>query len=492
MPPKPFWPIAGWPACCAANRSSRRLTRPPSWTGWPSNPTAAANVHITRALAGALLDDPRELGDHAAAAQPLLPFIESTYGTAVAHLLWSMALAAQARAAAPEERPALLSTLDAEIDWLAARAADAPMNFAHLLRLVEAERAWARGDFRAACSAFDVALRECPTGRRPWHRALTFERAARFFLAHGMEHTGYTALATARQTYLAWGATAKVARLDWAYPTLKPLEDAATGHPGGRHTELTNRRSNIMTGTLDALGVLAASQAISSETSIDGLRTRVADVLSAMTGATDVHLLLWNDDDRGWLLSTPTAESGTIALGEACREQLPLSVIRYAERTREPVVVDDVTHDDRFARDPHFLGLDSCSLLAVPIFNRGARQALLLLENRLIRGAFSAEHLDVVQLVTGQLAVSLANALVYSSLEKQGRRTHASARRGQRSTQAVEHHRPAHRAGQPATPHRSGDRSVASGGEIRAATRPGHGRHRPLQALQRLLRPRRG
>ena len=113
--------------------------------------------------------------------------------------------------------------------WLAARAADAPDNFLHLLRLLEAERAWAVGDFRAAVLAFDAARREAAQRQRPWHRALITERAARFYLAHGVEHAGYDLLAQARQEYLAWGATAKVDQLDWAYPTLRPQPDATAG-----------------------------------------------------------------------------------------------------------------------------------------------------------------------------------------------------------------------------------------------------------------------
>ena len=97
---------------------------------------------------------------------------------------------------------------------------------------------------------------------------------------------------------------------------------------------------------------------------------------------------------------------------------VPLSVVRYVERTRETVVVSDATRDDRFARDPYLAGVDRCSLLAVPIVNRGNLRALLLLENRLIRGAFSADRLDGVMLIAGQLAVCLDNALVYASLER--------------------------------------------------------------------------
>ena len=64
--------------------------------------------------------------------------------------------------------------------------------------------------------------------------------------------------------------------------------------------------------------------------------------------------------------------------------QVPMSVLRYPQRTHEPLVAVDAAGEDRFARDPYFADADCCSLLAVPIFSRGALQAVLLLENRLL------------------------------------------------------------------------------------------------------------
>ena len=74
--------------------------------------------------------------------------------------------------------------------------------------------------------------------------------------------------------------------------------------------------------------------------------------------------------------------------------QVPMSVLRYAQRTHEPLVAVDATGDDRFARDPYFADADYCSLLAVPILSRSLLRAVLLLENRLLRGAFTTERLD--------------------------------------------------------------------------------------------------
>ncbi|MGH3380216.1 MAG: AAA family ATPase [Actinoallomurus sp.] len=378
---------------------------------YAGNLPALFNAHVNHAVAAAIFGDLAGLTRHTAAAMPL----PGLYPSALDRLLRGLALAAQVREGHGAERDALLSELDEVRLWLAARAADAPANFLHLLRLVEAESAWAEGDFRGAVVAFDAALREVAQRQRPWHQALISEHAARFYLAHGVEHVGYNLLIEARREYLAWGATAKVAQLDWAYPRLRPHSGATAGQSGDRPGEGLRRPAPVTTGTLDRLGVLSASQALSSETSIERLHARVVQVLSAMTGATGVHLPLWSDDRQDWLV--PTADSdGPAAVGQ--EGEVPMSVLRYVRRTGEPLVVDDATRDDRLARDPYFSGLTCCSLLAVPILSRGTLRALLLLENRLIRGAFTTERLDAVKLIAGQLAVSLDNAHLYAEFRR--------------------------------------------------------------------------
>ena len=87
----------------------------------------------------------------------------------------------------------------------------------------------------------------------------------------------------------------------------------------------------------------------------------------------------------------------------------------------------DATGDDRFARDPYFADLNCCSLLAVPILSRGSPRAVLLLENRLLRGAFTTDRLDAVTLIAGQLAVTLDNAQLYAELTASRARIVAAA-----------------------------------------------------------------
>src|SRR5262249_28054154 len=138
---------------------------------------------------------------------------------AVAHLLQALALAQRMRASAPREQ--LLSELDECRDWLDRCATTAPVNYRHLVHLVDAERAWAPGDLDAAAGAFDAALFGSGNRSRPWHRALIAERAALYYLERGLDYLGHTLITEAWHRYEAWGANAKAAQLEAAYPFLR-------------------------------------------------------------------------------------------------------------------------------------------------------------------------------------------------------------------------------------------------------------------------------
>ena len=373
--------------------------------------TATCNFHWFRALAAAVLADAGRLATHAAEATRLLPNIPGMYPSAAINTLRGLALAQAVKAAAPADRPALLAEFDTIRDWLAARAHDAPENFAHLVDWLDAERAAALENFEGAVRHFDAAMTRAGR-RRPWHAALITERAARFHLAHGLERVGRILLTETRERYDGWGATAKVSELHREFPFL--------GSTQGRNlTQLrgVTHSTVVSTDAIDLLAVVRASQALSSETNLDTLRSRVVEVLTAMTGATSVCLLLWNEDAQGWFLNASDSQDGRAADAALSAEDagaagmICLSAFRYAERTRQPLVVPDATRDDRFSRDPYLKGLTSCSLLVMPIVSRGALRAMLLMENTLSPGVFTSHRLDAVVLIAGQLAVSLDNAL---------------------------------------------------------------------------------
>ncbi|WP_436536723.1 sensor histidine kinase [Actinoplanes sp. HUAS TT8] len=355
-------------------------------------PPALATYHQKRALGALLTGDAAALDTHSAAAMAQVGAIRGFYATVLTHVTRCLSLAGTACAqpagpAAPE--PA--AELHDAREWLARRAAESPHNLGPLLLLVDAEIARGRGDTATALRCFDDGLHAVEG--RPWHHALLAERAARLHLELGLTHTGRQLLTEARDAYRAWGAEGPVARLETEHPFLRNTASSAPGSGADR---------------LDLMAILRASRALSSQTTVSGLTAQVGDVLSAMTGATDVHLALRRRADSQWHTGTP-------------HTGLPLSAIRYVQRTHQPLLVADATCDDRFAADPYVQGLEVCALLVTPVVCHNAEAAVLVLANHRQRGVFSTGRLESVELIAGQLAVFLDNALLYDSLESQVR-----------------------------------------------------------------------
>ncbi|MDR7277568.1 diguanylate cyclase [Catenuloplanes atrovinosus] len=365
-------------------------------------PIAAAHLLFAEALVAAILGDDDAL-ERATSVEDAMTVGVATPLSQLGCLLRCLALTGRLRRPGEPRRPQLLAELDRHRFWLAARAAQGPANLAHLHLLIEAERAAVDADFDSAIRFYDEAL-HLAGSRRPWHRALIAERAGRYHLGEGLRHAGERLITDAFHRYGEWGATGVCARLAAAYPFLR---DAGRRTPGG---------STVITSdAVDLLAVLRASQALSSTTRVGRLQERVAEVLTALTGATGVRLVLRDVESGGWFLLD--ADEDVVPLAEAAG-RLPVTAIRYAQRTGVPLLIGDTSDDDRFRGDAYLRSLPGCSMLIVPILSRGEPRGMLVLESRHGRNAFAVNGIDAVQLIAGQLSVSLDNALLYASLER--------------------------------------------------------------------------
>ena len=87
-------------------------------------------------------------------------------------------------------------------------------------------------------------------------------------------------------------------------------------------------------------------------------------------------------------------------------------------RTRENVVLADATQEARFSQDPYIAKHTPKSLLGMPLVNQGKLTGILYLENRLMEGAFTPQRLQVLTMLSAQLAISIENSLLYNNLEQ--------------------------------------------------------------------------
>ncbi len=272
-----------------------------------------------------------------------------------------------------------------------------PDNFHSYYTLVAAERARAAGDPDEAAVGYVQTIEHA--GAHGYVLLEAFanellarhyrERGHRFALAHFQE---------ARALYLECGARGKAVALDEEVPELRRPSTTGSGRGLGLFVTPTTDRGSAH---LDLGTALKASLAIAGEIALDRVVDRLVAISIENAGA-----------ERGVFVSVDgdelRVEADGVAGGEIRRhesrpldgedELVPTGLVRTAARTGEAVVQPDA--------------------LVLPIVRKGETSGVLYLENKLVSGAFTPERLALLEVLSGQMAISLENALLYAHLEE--------------------------------------------------------------------------
>jgi len=167
--------------------------------------------------------------------------------------------------------------------------------------------------------------------------------------------------------------------------------------------------------------VLKVSQAVSSEIVLDKLVETVLRTAIEHAGAERGLLLLPRGTE---LLVRGEAEtrvsSVTVRLCETpvSATELPESVVRYAARTQERVILDDASAQSAFSADEYIREQRPRSVMCLPLLKQGALVALLYLENKLASSVFTPARVGVLGVLASQAAISLENSRLYRELQE--------------------------------------------------------------------------
>ncbi len=352
--------------------------------------------------------------------RPYLDAVLAKFDVAVFHFYEALSYLALAQTQQGKQRKKLLSRPNKNIKQFRKWAKFAPSNHLHKLNLLEAERHWVKGEIKEAKDSYDLATSEANKQNFLNEEALSCERAGMFYEANGMESLASHFMKRAYQTYREWGAEAKLKDLQSRYYELtkeiKSDKKAVLDISGTLTIEKDSE--------LDLQSVIKASTAISQEIVLSNLLKEMMRIVMENAGAQYGSMFLQEGDDLV-LVATGTAEGNSvevfegIALEEA--DRAPVSLIQYVARSNEVVVLNEATQAKRFGADAYIKKNQPKSILCVPIMHQGKMSSILYLENNLVTGAFTEDRIAVLNLLSGQISVSLANAQVYETLEEKVR-----------------------------------------------------------------------
>jgi len=133
--------------------------------------------------------------------------------------------------------------------------------------------------------------------------------------------------------------------------------------------------------------------------------------------------------ERGVLVLSRSTESRIAAQGTMCDGRIvvklhdqpmtpavvPESLMRHVLCTNESVTLNDAAAQNQFAADAYIRLQHVCSIVCLPLLNRGQPIGALYLENNLTPRAFTPARIAVLKLLASQAAISLQQP-VYAAI----------------------------------------------------------------------------
>jgi predicted ATPase/signal transduction histidine kinase/tRNA A-37 threonylcarbamoyl transferase component Bud32 len=391
------------------------------------------------------------------AAEALRPYMTSFFVEAPLSFYYALCLLALIPGASPAQQQDHRQALAAHRQRIARWVESCPENFRHMQLLIDAELARVDGHDFAAVQCFTQAIEHAQASESSPALALAHELAARFWLGSGQTRYASAHLEDAHYAYAAWGAQRKCAQLEEQYPQLRLHVGRGRVPRGGtRATKPTTGSSSPPTTTehIDLASVLKASQAISSEIALDKLLARLIGVVIENAGAQHGYLILRHRDELvieaqgsvdsgvrvlhgvalpaqgaadppgpadapgGSQRAEPVHAPGGADAARPAAPQVSTAIVSYVLRTRETVVLHDATREGPFVRDPQVRAARPRSLMCMPLLHQGQVTGVIYLANHLSPQVFTAERVELLQLLSSQMSIALENARLYHNLHR--------------------------------------------------------------------------
>ncbi len=99
-------------------------------------------------------------------------------------------------------------------------------------------------------------------------------------------------------------------------------------------------------------------------------------------------------------------------------ETLALNVVKYVIRTRKFLAIDNAFKDEIFSDNKYIQNNKIKSILCYPVIHKNNLVAVLYLENNITTFAFTSQRVEIINILSSQIAISIENAMLYENLEQ--------------------------------------------------------------------------
>lgn len=384
------------------------------------------HFYLQKLILAYLFGDIEHSLENAAQAEVYLDGVAGFINVPQYHFYDALARLAAYPSATKEEQEEHLFYATSNRKKLQKKALSAPMNLQHKCDLITAEKARVLGNIVRAMEYYDCAIQGAQENGYLQVQALAAELAGAFYLSIGREKIAKTYLTEARYCYQRWGAQAKVAHLESKYSQLLTSISISTNIETHKSTSSASTTSDGAA-VLDLTTAVKASQTLAGEIVLDKLLAKMMKIVIENAGGQRGFLILeksgqWVIEASGSVDVDRVAVMQSIPIDFVAEERevtlLAVAVVHYVARTQESIVLNDAAREGQFTRAPYIIAVQPKSILCTPLIHQGKLSGILYLENNLTTGAFTPHRLEILQLLSSQISISIENAQLYGNLQQ--------------------------------------------------------------------------
>jgi len=316
-----------------------------------------------------------------------------------------------------ENKDEILNKLNSNLAKLKTWSDNCPDNFAHKYYIVLAEfNRIQDSPLETIIDLYKKSLDSIRDGDFIHMRALINEITGEFWLLREYEIIGSAYIKEAYYLYKQWGASEKVKILNTKYPDMfRNISDQKISslRPNSIHTSVSD---------LDLMSILKASQAISKEIKLDKLLKVLLETVIENAGAQYGFIVLKNLFDDNLYVEALKSKNDEIKIMDSTpisdKLDVCLEVLQTVIRTKEHIVIEDALKDQHYQYNDYIKSKNVRSVLCAPIIYQSDLKGIIYLENNLTDNAFSIKQLEVIKMLSSQIALSIEKAQLSQALIK--------------------------------------------------------------------------
>jgi class 3 adenylate cyclase/tetratricopeptide (TPR) repeat protein len=274
-----------------------------------------------------------------------------------------------------------------------------PETMRHRALAVQATIAQTRGRLQQALECYEAAATAAAeSGAFFGDLGLIGERAAVACDAGGLTTAAAAWRSRSERAYARWGAASVRA------PRTEVVEASVEADNAG----------------IDLRALMRLSQAVSSELRLDDLLRRILTIALEVGGARSGHLISPEGRQMVVVASGSYDSDIEVLTGTPINEAVDIvpAIVNYVARRGEPLILENARQKGPFVLDPGVRARGVRSVLCAPLVAQGRVVAIIYLENDLVDGAFTADRLSALSLLSTSASSAIANATLVDELTK--------------------------------------------------------------------------